>query len=59
MLIDLNAKIKAPPPKKKKKKKIIIIIIIIITITPHRKIKFFIMDTAITCRFGHIYWRNL
>ena len=56
MLIDLNAKIKAPPPPKKKK---IIIIIIIITITPHRKIKFFIMDTAITCRFGHIYWRNL
>ena len=54
MLIDLNAKIKAPPPPPPKKKKIIIIIIII-TITPHRKIKFFIMDTAITCRFGHIY----
>ena len=51
MLIDLNAKIKAPPSPPPKKKKIIIII----TITPHRKIKFFIMDTAITCRFGHIY----
>ena len=51
MLIDLNAKIKAPPlPPRPPKKKIIII-----TITPHRKIKFFIMDTAITCRFGHIY----
>ena len=52
MLIDLNAKIKAPPSPPPKKKKIIIILI---TITPHRKIKFFIMDTAITCRFGHIY----
>ena len=47
MLIDLNAKIKAPPPKKK--------IIIIILITLHRKMKFFTMDSAITCRFGHIY----